>query len=146
MKKLNTISTVNLKALVDSLSKELKTREAIDCGTHSVSETITLNLAGSLTKNPDETYIPTTEICYKTAIAAMAHYAGFNGDRAIDLIGKALLFAQETNKSSSEYIKAHKDFSSAEEKVQSMLDKMPKKQRTGKTFVKVSVTIPKKED
>lgn len=135
------INTVTLKALVDSLSKELKSREGIVPGVHNVDETISLDLKGKVVKKDEEYYTPTVEICYKTALAAMAHYAGFNGDRAIALIGKALLAAQETRQSTAEYIKAQKDFSDAEEKVQSMLDAVPKKRRSGKTFVSVKVKV-----
>jgi hypothetical protein len=137
--KLKSLSTTTLAALNKAIETELKTRDALNTGKYDVAESVSFNVAGTVTKSADEEYTPTIKIAHKVAMALLVRHCGCTGPAALKALETAMTEAVNVNVESEEYIAAMADLELAEEKVQTMLGKLPKATRTGKTTIKVKV-------
>jgi len=136
---LKDINTTTLVSLVKALETELKSREDLAPGIHTVSDSVNLELRGSVEVNESETYTPTISIPLKVTMALFVRYSGITGAAALNALEKAMSEALTLDKKAQKLISELAVLDQAEEKVTAMLGELPKAERKGKTFVKVEV-------
>lgn len=137
--KLENIDTLTLRALSKALADELKGRDELTVGVHTVDENVNLHVSANITKGEDETYTPTIKISHKVAMALLVQKCGFVGKGAINALQAAMTEAMNADDKSESYIRAMSDIQAAEKQLATMLGKLPKATRTGKAIIKVKV-------
>lgn len=132
--------------------KKLAEKTPLIVGTHTLAETVTIQVAGTVTKGADESYVPTVDIPLKLALACVLEKAGFQRENAKKILLEAMtealtlgdkeeeLLKQTTTLTPAELALATrlKDVQSAMEHVKDVTRNLPTKTRKGKTIVSVS--------
>lgn len=137
---MKSIPTPALVSLHKALETELKSREDLTPGTYIVSDSVSLDLNGSVVVNEREQYTPTVSIPTKVTLALFMRYSGITGQHALDALEKAMTEAVKLDKKAHKLIAELATLDKCEEKVASMLGELPKCERKGKTLVHVEVT------
>ena len=108
----------------------------------TVNETVTLNVNATVKRGEDTEYTPTTSVPLIPTLAFVLHSAGFQRDRAIEIITTAMINAlNEEGEASQEILSYVADIKKAISHVESITSNLPKQTRKGATTVKGSVTI-----
>lgn len=137
---MKSIPTTALVALHKALETELKTREDLVPGTYIVSDSVSLDLKGSVVVNERELYTPTISIPLKVTLALFMRYSGITGQHALDALEKAMTESLKLDKKAQKSIIELTTLDKCEEKITAMLGELPKSERKGKTLVHVEVT------
>lgn len=138
-----------LAALAAELAKAAKDgRDDLPVGDHSVHAEITLSVDGGVSVSEDESYVPTTSIPLKLALALTLRYAGITGPLAMNALVRAMTEALtidaltgKAKKSAEAAISELADLDKAEELVFAGLAAMPAKSRKGKVRIAAAVEI-----
>ena len=134
---MKSINTAALVAAQKAIATELKSRADMEPDTYIVTDTLTLDLKGSIVVNPEEKYTPTISIPLKVTLALFVRYSGITGAAALSALEKAMAEALTLGDKAEESVRELADIAQAEKKVKAMLGELPKDTRKGKTIVKV---------
>ena len=136
------MNDILLAALTSCFTKMAKAAGPIQPGLHQVDETITVRVKGEVLKSDDETYVPTIAIPVKAVMATLLPRLGATREAAMNTLIAAMTEAVNLDKLGDETLKARmKDVDAAFEHVQTVLDALPSKTRTGKTNVDVTLVV-----
>jgi len=130
-----------------ALAKYLSQQEAtLSPGVHNVNEEVRLQLTGSITKNADCEYIPTTSVPWKMVTALLLEKMGITRDAATKMILDCCKEAIELERNGKDTINANitdrlNHVSDAEKRVNNLVEALPKKLRSGVTKVNVTVEV-----
>jgi hypothetical protein len=109
-------------------------------GKHEIDETITLHVAGIITKSPDEDYIPTIAIPHKTVLALFVEKMGAVSSNVQEMLRVAMTEALSLGEDAEEKVSEKiKNLDNAAAQVTALLGTLPKKTRSGKTVCKITV-------
>jgi len=133
--------------------KKLAEKTALVQGKHNLAETITISIAGTVSKADDEQYTPTADIPLKLALALVLEKAGFQRENAKKILLEAMTEALSLSDKEEELLKETttltpaelaiatrlKDVEKAMEHVKDVTNNLPPKTRKGKTTVSVTI-------
>lgn len=105
-------------------------------GTHYVDAIVGLHVKGTVTKGEDTEYTPTTSIEYTKVLAIVLDKLGVTRDRVADLVAESIKESLDDKVNYSEYVR---NIELANQRVQDILGKLPKKKRKGRTTFDVTV-------
>jgi hypothetical protein len=138
------MSTVNTLALIcaqKAIADELKKRDGLEPGTYNVvDESVNVSMSGLCEVNVPEMFTPTVEIPLKVSLALFMRYSGITGQHALNALERAMTEALTLGVKGEKTIVECATLDKYEEKVKVMLGELPKKERKGKTLVKVKAT------
>lgn len=113
----------------------------LEPGTYPIDATVTLRVTGAVQRQKDVEYIPTTSIPLKATLALVLKRAGFQRERAIELLVGAMTEALKAEKNGADVIGDADLIAEAEKMVRERItEKLPKKKRKGATKVTAVVT------
>jgi hypothetical protein len=135
---MNTLLATALKSCFEKVAKSLPTLTA---GSYPVDETVTIRIVGDVVKAEDEEYIPTVSIPYKKAFEMFLARMGFQRDNAMEALVQSMTDAINGVCPADVGLEAHINVDDVEKVVQAGLAAMPRKVRTGKTFVDCTVAV-----
>jgi len=141
------MDAILLAALNAVVSKLTKAAGPVAPGSYNVDETLTIRLAGTVTKNPDEVFTPTISIPWLAVMALfMEKVRGVvqeNQKAAVEsIVVECMTAALAADVKADPILKARlDDLKAAEAKVRSMTDALPDAVRTGKTFVDATLAV-----
>lgn len=130
------------KAIKDRAEKEARANLAP--GIHNVDTLV--RVSGSLTINPDETYIPTAEIPVKAALALFIRYCGITRDAAENALVRAM--TEALNREETGILKTMTILEELEEiaiiddcttRVMRLASRLPERTRKGKVLTNLRV-------
>jgi hypothetical protein len=133
--------------------KKLAEKTGLALGSHTINQTFTIQINGTVNKAADEQYTPTVDIPIKLALALVLEKAGFQRENAkkllLDAMTEALTLSdkeEELLKDSTSLTPAElaiatrlKDVEKAMEHVKDVTNNLPPKTRKGKTTVSVTI-------
>lgn len=126
-------------AIAEALKKQIK-KEDIKPGEYIFDTTIRLKVSGNLTKLADREVRPTTSIPWLTTIALILERAGFQRERAKQLISEAMIEAISNKENAREQMEQRiKDVEGALIHVRAITNKLPKETCSGPTLVNVEI-------
>lgn len=105
-------------------------------GTHYVDAIVGLHVKGVVTKGEDTEYTPTTSIEYTKVLAIVLDKLGVTRDRVADLVAESIKESLDDKVDYSEYVR---NIDLANQRVQDILGKLPKKKRKGRTTFDVTI-------
>lgn len=115
-------------------------RGSLPVGVHVVDEVVAVRVHGTLTVSEDETYVATTSVPLKAALALFSHYAGFTGKHAQAALVRAMHEAVTGDYKSDEVLMAQVASVDAAlkcvDQVQKACANLPTKTRKGKVSFK----------
>lgn len=135
---MDSILVAALKSCFDKLSKKLP---SLTPGVYSLDETVNIRIVGEVNKIEDEEYTPTVSIPYKKAFEMFLARMGFQRERTMEALVQCMTDAVNGVCPADIGLDNYINVDDAEEIVQSGLAAMPKKIRTGKTFVDCTVAV-----
>lgn len=141
------MDAILLTALNAVVAKLAKATGPVAPGSYNVDETVTIRLAGNVTKNPDEPYTPTVDIPLLATLALFIE--GLRGrvqeiqvETIMETLTESMTAALTANVKADPVLKARlADIDAAMAKVRSMTSALPDKVRTGKTFVDATLAV-----
>ena len=134
------MNPILLAALNACLSKLAKAAGPLAPGHYNVDETVTLRIAGAVDKCEDEVYTPTVAIPVKAVLGTLLPRLGATREAAMKVLVEAMTEAVNLDVKGDDTLKARmKDVDAAMAQVESVLDALPPKTRTGKTLVDCTV-------
>lgn len=111
-------------------------------GNYDIDETLTIHVSGSVKRAEDGKYTPTTSIPVKATLALVLHLAGFQRERAMELLVEAMTKALAESKQATPEIEALlADVETANKRVLASIAKLPKAPRKGATTVDTTVEV-----
>ena len=136
------MDAILLTALNAVLAKLAKASGPIAPGSYNVDETVTVRVAGTVEKADDEVYCPTIAIPVKAVLGTLLPRLGATREAGMAVLVEAMTEAVNLDMKGDTTLKARmKDVDAAMEQVQSVLDALPPKTRTGKTFVDATLAV-----
>ena len=130
-------------ALIVALAKWFKTQAenvALPVGVYPLDTDITLSVKGAVEKFEDQQYTPTVDIPLLPTLALVLEKAGFQRERAKDLLIEAMTDALNAQQEANTDIENRiKDVQTAMQHVRQVTQALPKKTRSGRTTVAVAV-------
>lgn len=137
-----TMDAVLLTAMNAVLAKLAKANGPLAPGNYAVDETVTIRLAGSVDKAEDEVYTPTIAIPVKAVLGTLLPRLGATREAGMAVLIEAMTEAVNLDVKGDSTLKARmKDVDAAMAQVESVLDALPPKTRTGKTFVDATLAV-----
>lgn len=133
---MNTLLATALKSCFEKLAKSLP---ALSAGSYSVDETVTIRVVGDVNKSPDEEYIPTVSIPYKKAFEMFLARMGIQREAAMEALVQSMTDAVNGVCPADLGMENYINVDDVEKIVQNGLAAMPRKVRTGKTYVDCTV-------
>ncbi|HEY9818671.1 MAG TPA: hypothetical protein V6D20_23120, partial [Candidatus Obscuribacterales bacterium] len=86
-----TTSAATLLALNTATAKLAKdVRDDVGPGTYVVDEVVAFRVTGTVKVGEDESYVPTTSVPTKAALALFMRYSGCTGPRAMEALARAM--------------------------------------------------------
>ena len=142
----NRVGIPVITALAKLLTKEASNkRSALAPGEYALSDTVVLDITGTLKVSEDHEYQPTTSIPLKVALALFLRYSGATGQNAMNALVRAMREALEIErmpnaekKSAIEAIRELAELDEAERSVREGLEQLPLRPRKGGVFVKAT--------
>ena len=130
-------------ALSAVLAKLVKSNGPLSVGTHTVDETVTIRVSGSVVKSEDEDYKPTISVPVKALAACLLSRMGATRESSIALLSEAITDALASGFKADETIRDRlKDVDEAFRLVNDrVLDTLPLQTRTGKTRVDATIAV-----
>lgn len=126
-------------ALVKLLGKDL---DDAPVGKHHVAGRVTLDLDATISRSPDSEYTPTVSVPLKATLALVLHRAGFQRDRAAEIIVEAMREALTLGEHGADEIAERiADVDAAMERVTEITESLPKQKRKGATRVTGTVAV-----
>ena len=135
---MNTLLATALKSCFEKLANSLPTLTA---GSYHVDETVTIRVVGDVNKIPDEEYTPTVSIPYKKAFEMFLARMGIQREAAMEALVQSMTDAINGVCPADIGMDDYINVDDVEKVVQEGLAAMPKKIRTGKTFVECTVAV-----
>lgn len=147
------MDTLIATAVRFAFDKFLKKAQPLQPGSYHVDETLTIRVIGDVNKIADEEYTPTVSIPYKKAFEMFLARMGIQREAAMEALVQSMTDAVNGVCPADIGMDDYINVDDVEKIVQEGLAAMPKKTRTGKTFVEctavvastnptVSVTVP----
>lgn len=135
---MNTLIATALKNFFEKLTKNLP---ALAAGSYHVDETLTIRVVGDVNKIADEEYTPTVSIPYKKAFEMFLARMGIQREAAMEALVQSMTDAVNGVCPADVGLEDYINVDDVEKIVQAGLAAMPKKIRTGKTFVECTVAV-----
>ena len=136
-------ASTTLLALNSATAKLAKqVRSDVAPGTYEVDEVVAFRVTGTVKVSEDETYVPTTSVPTKAALALFMRYAGCTGPHAMEALARAMREAAElgTDAKAAKVVAEMHDVDATMAKVVASLEALPPATRKGKVSCsKVSV-------
>lgn len=133
-------------AVIVALAKWFKNAAeniVLPVGVHPIDTELTLTVKGAVEKFEDQQYTPTVDIPLLPTLALLLEKAGFQRERAKELLIDAMTDALNNGVEANEDIEDRiKDVHAAMQHVRQVTQALPKKTRSGRTTVAVAVTEP----
>jgi len=131
-----------LAALNSILAKLAKAAGPLAPGLYAVDETVTVRVSGTVQKSEDEVYTPTVAIPVKAVLGTLLPRLGATREAAMRVLVEAMTEAVNLDVKGDDTLKARmKDVDAAMAQVESVLDALPPKTRTGKTLVDATLAV-----
>lgn len=135
---MDSVLVAALRSCFDKLSKKLP---SLLPGTYNIDETISIRVVGSVDKIEDEEYTPTVSIPYKKAFEMFLARMGFQREGTMEALVQSMTDAVNGVCPADVGLENYIRVDDVEEIVQNGLAAMPKKIRSGKTFVDCTFAV-----
>lgn len=133
---MNDLVTMALAKTFEKQAKAIK----IPAGEYAIDTTLTISVKGTVKKLDDHLFTPTVDIPLLTTMALLLEKSGFQRELSKDLLIEAMQEALAMNVEASEVVAERvKDIEAAMLHVQEVTAALPKRPRSGATYVTVQI-------